>query len=152
MKTHARLLLWLCLVGTSSNTLATEKAPANASREIANLENSWAECFRTGNPEPAKQFIADDFVGTTSKAVRYSKSKAVQDIVESKGQYLSFTAENVTVRVYGNAAVAQGTDVWVMADGKSTKGSSVWTDTWVRVRGKWLLVAAQDAQPDQPSR
>jgi hypothetical protein len=39
-----------------------------------------------------------------------------------------------------------------MADGKSTKGSSVWTDTWVRVRGKWLLVAAQDAQPDQTSK
>jgi hypothetical protein len=49
---------------------------------------------------------------------------------------------DVTVHVYGEAAVARGTDTWEMADG--SKGAALWTDTWIRRNGKWQIVAAQD--------
>ena len=70
----------------------------------------------TGEPGPAKDFIADDFVGITSKGARYEKPRALQDIVDSKGKYKSMIVGDVTVRVYGEAAVARGTDTWEMAD------------------------------------
>jgi hypothetical protein len=116
-------------------------------KEIIRLENNWAECFRTGNPSAAKQFIAEDFIGVSSKAVRYSKKEALKKIVESKRVFRSFAAKDITVRIYGETAIAQGTDAWVLADKSQKKGSSIWTDTWIRVNGQWQLVAAQDILP-----
>ena len=52
------------------------------------------------------------------------------------------TVDDVTVRVYGEAAVARGTDTREMADG--SKGAALGTDTWIRRNGKWQIVAAQD--------
>jgi len=53
--------------------------------------------------------------------------------------------------VYGNAAVARGIDIWKMAGSEGKQRSSTWTDTWIRIEGKWRLVAAQDAE-SQPSK
>jgi len=148
MRRRTRSLFALCLMSIISGAAASEK-PED---EVIRLEKKWADCFRSGNPGPAKQFIADDFIGTSSKAIRYSKAGALKDIIESKGKYSSFTTRDVTVRIYGEAAVAQGTDVWETADQSKEKGSSIWTDTWVRVQGKWLLEAAQDALPESLSK
>ena len=95
----------------------------------------------------AARFIAEDFIGVSSKARRYSKAEALKEIAESKGVFSTFVATGITVRVYGDAAVAQGTDVWVLADPSKKGGSSLWTDTWIRVQGKWRLVSAQDILP-----
>ena len=144
MKTLRSLVLLLASFGLA---IAAENPPSRAEMEIIGLENEWAECFRTGNPDAAARFIADDFIGVSSKAKRYSKAEALKEIVESKGVFSSFVAKNITVRIYGDTAIAQGTDVWVLADKTKKEGSSLWTDTWIRVQGKWRLVSAQDILP-----
>ena len=115
------------------------------------LESQWAKCFLTGNPDAAKQFIADDFIGTTSKGAHYGKAEALNQIISAKGKFSSFFTKDVAVKVYGNAAVARGIDIWKMAGSESKQRSSTWTDTWIRIEGKWRLVAAQDAE-SQPSK
>ena len=122
--------------------VAGVEPPAADPVHITEMERAWATCFVTGEPGPAKDFIADDFVGITSKGARYEKPRALQDIVDSKGKYRSMIVGDVTVRVYGEAAVARGTDTWEMADG--SKGAALGTDTWIRRNGKWQIVAAQD--------
>ena len=145
MKLISLLFLLCSLFGFAA---ASEKPPpSRAEMEIVELENSWAECFHTGNSGPAKQFIADDFVGISSKGVRYTKAEALKEITESKGVFVSFVTKDITVRVYGDTAVAQGTDVWQLADKSKKGGSSLWTDTWIRIHGQWRIVAAQDIQP-----
>ena len=140
--------LLLLLIGPAL-ALASEKPPSRAEKEIVDLEKQWAECFRSGNPDPARQFIAENFIGISWKAVRYAKTEALKEISESKGVFSSFIATGITVRLYGETAVAQGRDVWVMADKSRKEGSSFWTDTWIRVHGKWQIVAAQDILPRQ---
>ncbi len=129
--------------------LGSGKPSQSIDREIAGLENEWAECFRTGNPKAAEQFIAEDFIGISSKASRYSKQEALREIIASKGVYRSFAATDITVRVYGETAIAQGKDIWVLAKGSQKQGTSIWTDTWIRRNGQWQIVAAQDIQPPQ---
>jgi hypothetical protein len=119
-----------------------DPAPSDPAAEIAGLEREWADCFVRGAPGAAERFIADDFVGVTSKGVRYDKAGAIQHIRDSKGRYKALVAGDITERVYGDAAVAQGTDSWEMADG--AKGEEIWTDTWIRRHGGWQIVAAQD--------
>jgi len=145
------LLTSLILAVSSSFTVAAENIPASPEIVIMDLESQWAKCFLTGNPDAAKQFIADDFIGTTSKGVRYGKAEALNQIISAKGKFSSFFTKDVAVKVYGNAAVARGIDIWKMAGSESKQRSSTWTDTWIRIEGKWRLVAAQDAE-SQPSK
>jgi len=119
-----------------------DPAASDPAGQITSMERAWADCFVQGVPGAAERFIADDFVGVTSKGVRYEKARAIQDIRDSKGRYRSLVAGDITVRVYGDAAVARGTDSWERTDG--AKGSAVWTDTWIRRQGRWQIVAAQD--------
>jgi len=69
------LLTSIILAVSSSFTVAAENIPASPEIVIMGLESQWAKCFLTGNPDAAKQFIADDFIGTTSKGVRYGKAR-----------------------------------------------------------------------------
>ena len=48
----------------------------------------------------------------------------------------------MSVRLYGDAAIAQGKEDWVMKNGE--EGSYVWTDTWIRRNNRWQVVAAED--------
>jgi len=130
--------------------VASEEPPAaEPAAQIERMEREWAQCFVTGVPGPARDFIADDFVGVSSKGVRYGKAQGLQDIVDSKGKFKSFVVGEITVRVYGDAAVSQGSDAWEAADG--SRGSALWTDTWIRTGGTWRIVAAQDTRPgNQP--
>lgn len=139
-------ILTAILVGMVGIAFASEKPREDASvPEIERMEREWAQCFVTGMPGAARDFIADDFVGVSSKGVRYGKAQGLEDIVASKGKFKSFVVSEITVRVYGDAAVAQGADAWKAVDGN--EGSALWTDTWIRTRGKWQIVAAQDTQP-----
>jgi len=137
-------MLFLSVAISGFVPVAAKSPPSRAGMEVVALEKSWAECFLTGNPDLAKQFIADDFVGISSKGVQYTKAEALKKITESKGVFSSFVAKDITVRVYGNTVVAQGTDAWQPADKSKSGGSSRWTDTWIRIGGKWQIVAAQD--------
>jgi hypothetical protein len=138
------------IAGTVGVAVASdEPQPAAPAPQIERMEQEWAQCFVTGVPGAAREFIANDFAGVSSKGVRYGKVQALEDIVDSKGKFRTFVVREMTVRVYGDAAVAQGDDAWESVDG--SKGSALWTDTWIRARGKWQIVAAQDTQPkDHP--
>jgi hypothetical protein len=132
----------LLLTCIAAIVAGAEPPAADPSVQITQMERAWATCFVTGVAGPARDFIADDFVGVTSKGARYEKPRALQDIVDAKGKFKSMVASDVTVRVYGEAAVARGTDTWEMADG--SKDAALWTDTWIHRNGKWQIVAAQD--------
>lgn len=144
------LTLSLILAVGPSFTAAAEKVPATPQAVIVGLESQWVKCFLTANPDAARRFIADDFIGTTSRGVRYGKAGALDQITSAKGRFSSFFTKDVTVKIYGNAAIARGIDVWRMTGNAGKQRSSAWTDTWIRIEGKWRLVAAQDAEP-QPS-
>ncbi|HYX20109.1 MAG TPA: nuclear transport factor 2 family protein [Thermoanaerobaculia bacterium] len=135
-------ILAALLLGLAAVSPGADPGPSDPAARIARMEREWADCFVQGVPGAAEEFIADDFVGVTSKGVRYEKARAIQDIRDSKGRYKSLVASDITVRVYGDAAVARGTDSWEMADG--AKGAAIWTDTWIRRPGGWQIVAAQD--------
>ena len=146
MTGRIKWVLAAILVGMVGVAVASEKpTAASPAAQIERMERAWAQCFVTGEPGPARGFIADDFVGISSKGVRYGKAQGLQDIADSKGKFKSFVVSEITVRVYGDAAVSQGADAWEAVDG--SKGSALWTDTWIRTGGTWRIVAAQDTPP-----
>lgn len=136
--------------------IAAACSPASRQRDveqyIVQSENQWAESVATGDTTTIERILADDFVGVDPKGRFYDKSKMVSETRDAPKYFLSNRVNRVTVRFYGDTAVAQGDETWERRSGEPRRGRFVWTDTWVKRKGKWQIVAAEDliAPEEQP--
>jgi ketosteroid isomerase-like protein len=123
----------------------------DAERYIIESERQWAESVASGDASVVERILADDFVGVDPKGRLYDKAKMVSDTRDAPKYFVSNHANDVKVRFYGATAVAQGDETWQRRIGDPLRGRFVWTDTWVRRKGKWQIVAAEDLiAPEQP--
>ena len=117
---------------------------AEAERYIKESEKQWAESVASGDSSVVERILAEDFVGVDPDGSFYEKAKMVKDTASAPKYFLSNHLNEVKVRFYGDAAVAQGTESWVRRSGTPLHGRFVWTDTWIKWNGKWQIVAAED--------
>jgi hypothetical protein len=94
-----------------------------------------------------EEIIADDFQGTFTSGQRFGKAEAV--VTDSEKAKLSRDCQigEVSVRFFGDSvAIAYGAESRMRKsqDGKEAKRCQVWTDTWLKRKGRWQIVAAQD--------
>jgi ketosteroid isomerase-like protein len=125
-------------VQTSDNQ-ASDKA------YIQQAESDWAESVVTNDVSVLVRILADDFVGVDIDGTHYSKADAIRDFQTHPSEFASNHLNEVEVRFYGDAAVAQGNESWKKRNGSA--GKFVWTDTWIKRGGKWQIVAAEDLVP-----
>jgi len=107
-------------------------------------EAKWANSECSKQPD-LHVFIADDYQGTSTTGRRYPKADAIAD--DPKKQSRDCQLGDVKVRFFGNSiAVAYGAESRIQkaADGTEAKRCQVWTDTWLKRKGQWQIVAAQD--------
>ena len=88
--------------------------------------------------------MADDFVGIAPDGSSYDKAKEIANTRKDQGQMVSNHVNEISVRFFGDTAVAQGSETWEQRTGDPKRGRYVWTDTWVRRKNKWQIVAAED--------
>lgn len=108
------------------------------------VETKWANTACSPQPD-LKDFIADDFQGTSPKGRRYGKEEAI--ITDTTALSRDCQLGEVKVRFFGDAtAMAYGQESTMVKDssGKESKHCLIWTDTWLKRAGKWQIVAAQD--------
>ena len=112
---------------------------------IRDSERAWAESVATGDTKAIEKILADDFVGVDPKGNMYDKAQMVEETRTAPKHFASNHLNNVKVRFFGpDHAVAQGDESWVRHSGDNRCGRFVWTDTWVRRKGTWQIVAAED--------
>ena len=111
---------------------------------IIAIEAKWASSSCSPKPD-LKAVIADDFQGTATDGHRYDKVEAIT--ADPKTIARDCQLGDVKVRFFGDfTAIAYGSESRVRkaADGKEAKRCQVWTDTWLKRKGQWQIVAAQD--------
>jgi len=96
----------------------------------------------TGETAALSRILADDFVGVDPKGKVYSKADMIRDTKDAPKYFKSNKIDSVTVRFFGDTAVAHGSETWEKQSGQ--RGQFVWIDTWVRRKGIWQIVAAED--------
>jgi hypothetical protein len=74
-----------------------------------------------------------------------SKTDGIKDYRTQPSEFVFNHLNEVEIRFYGNAAVAQGIWGWKKKDGIT--GKFVWTYTWIERGGKWQIVAGEDLVP-----
>jgi ketosteroid isomerase-like protein len=115
-----------------------------AERFIKESESQWAEAGVKGDTQTIERILADDFVGIAPDGSSYDKAKEISTTQKDKGQMISNHVNEIRVRFFGDTAVAQGSETWEQRAGDPKRGRYVWTDTWVRRKNKWQIVAAED--------
>jgi len=136
------MLALLLLAGCSHAPVANSDPYAEAERYIIECSRDWAESVVTGDRSKRRIYFADDFIGTDTKGRRYDKPQVTRETGPAK-QIISNELDEVTVRFFGDTAIAHGSETWTRKDGST--GRYVWTDIWAKRNGQWQVVAAQDA-------
>jgi Domain of unknown function (DUF4440) len=141
------LMLFITLNESCSNN------EQDARQYIINGEKQWAETVATNDTSVLHRILANDFIWVLDGKVM-TKKQAIADAHAGPGDFISDHVNKVSVRFFGNTAVAQGDETWTRKpkDGKAYSGKFVWSDTWVHRNGAWQIVQAEDITVPNPDK
>jgi ketosteroid isomerase-like protein len=111
-------------------------------QELIKLENKVNDGFIKRDWAFLSQIFANDYIGTDSDGNLWTKAQEIANLKSGEEVITSAVADDFRVRVYGDAAVVNYRYIdKSQSKGKDTSGQHRTTDTWVRLAGRWQLVA-----------
>jgi ketosteroid isomerase-like protein len=143
------LVLALTTAALASATQAQPDRSADR-RAIVAGERAWGAAYVTGDRAAVERLLADDFRGVAPSGEAYDKAEVLREAAAAPHS-TSDAVEDVTVRFYGDVAIAQAHEHTVGPPPELKPGQTVFTDTWVRRNGRWRIVAAEDLDPGTPN-
>lgn len=123
------------------------KADSDAaiSQTLQAMEQAWLNAEKNHDAAAFEKLVADDWIAITPDGKSQTKAERAAEIKASDID--SATLGDMKVRVFGDTAVVTGTDdETTTVNGKKSSDHYVWTDVFVKRKGKWLAVASQTAQ------
>jgi hypothetical protein len=141
---------WMCLlIGILSVSTAgwSQNSTAGTEKAVAALEEQWLQSQKTNNPDLTTPLLAENFVDTSSDGQTMGKAEFLT--TQKSIKWSSAENSDVKITVFGNTAIATGTEKWKGTDasGKALEENERWTDTWVKMpSGKWQCVASHQSR------
>jgi len=116
-------------------------------QELIKLEKEWTDALVKRDVAFLDRILADDYTSTDTDGNVFTKTENLELLKSGEYVLLSQVADDLKVRVYGDAAVymARTTDK-AQFKGKDISGQYRWTDTWVRRAGRWQCVATHGSR------
>ena len=103
----ARNGFWTALLGIAAVFLVgCHGSQEKARRYIEMSERQWAESVANNDSSVVERILADDFVWVAPDGTRWTKAETVADARKGPGNFVSNHLQDVTIRFYGNVAVA----------------------------------------------
>jgi uncharacterized protein (TIGR02246 family) len=119
-------------------------AQQDQTKAVLDAEQRWTEALEEGDTAALGEIYADDLVYVHSGGNAESKTEFIGRVKAGGLKYESVTLEDPKVRLYGDAAVVNGTfDVRVMVDGAPVDTKVVYIHVYARQGGRWRMVAHQ---------
>src|SRR5215470_5453956 len=109
---------------------------------LIQIEHEWGDAMVKVDVAAFSRCVADDWVLTFSDGTMVTKPMAQADLKDGALRIESFQIDDISVRVYGNAAIVLGviTERSKFRD-KDTSGQRRFTDVFVKRDGRWQAVA-----------
>jgi hypothetical protein len=138
-------LLIVAALGSRAQAQATPKSGDAVRREILRLEDSWASGLVKRDGALFRRLLAPGFVYTEDDKL-ISRDALLRDITAGSDTVTAAHNEGMEVHRFGETtAVVTG---WLIVSGRSKATQFTrryrFTDTWVKLKGTWQIVAAQD--------
>lgn len=134
----AALLLFASTPGFAQTTTSDEGG------RVLGLENAWGHAIEAKDTKALDMLLASSFVAVEIDGSVSSKSEFLASIKAPDYQPSQAINEQISVRVYGDAAVVNGIfRIKGVEKGKPYVHRERFTDTWIRQNQTWQCVASQ---------
>lgn len=150
-----RYLSTLVLVLAAAFSLHAQSAPDAA--ELTRLLNEFLAGAGRNDAAVHDRFWAEDLIYTRSAGVRINKEELMKGVRSAPAPKAGdpvtvYTAEDIKIQQYGNAAVVafRLVSTTTNADGTKTVGNNLNTGTFIKRGGKWQVVAWQSTVVPKP--
>ena len=111
---------------------------------LTKMQTEWGAALVKVDFATLDRIVSPDWILTTPDGVQHTKAEIDAELKSGKIKFESFTASDVKVRIYGNAAVVFGvTTEKLSMDGQAMNAQNRFTDTFIKRDGKWQCVATQ---------
>jgi len=115
---------------------------------IRDMELKWTESYKERQVQMLASLLAEDFVITVEDGNTYSKTGYISHTAEPGTRVEVAEMSELKVRMHGNTAVVTGAyHEKGKSDGKPYEYHDRLTDVWMKVGGKWQVVASHYSVP-----
>jgi len=132
-------------VASVTSSLAQDRSDAAVVRA---LELKWTESYKQRSIDILSSLLADVFVITVEDGNIYSKAGYISHTADSKVRVDLAEISDLKVRIHGNTAIVTGSyHEKGTSEEKPYEYHDRLTDVWVKIAGKWQVVASHYSVP-----
>ena len=146
MLTLKRFALILSVLAATTVTLpAQDKADAATVRA---LELKWTQSYKERSIDILSSLLADEFMITIEDGSVYSKAGYISHSADASVHVQVAELSDLKVRVHGDTAIVTGAyHERGQSNGKRYEYHDRLTDVWMKINGKWQVVASHYSVP-----
>ncbi len=123
--------------------IASAQDQESAARDqVLALEKAWNQAYKGGDIKALSAILDNSLVLVEDDGSLKTKSEFLATVKSSNANEEQVAPESLTVRVFGNTAIAIG--VIAVKDpkgGKTVTHRERFIDTWINREGKWMCIA-----------
>jgi hypothetical protein len=132
------------LIGSFIVGAASAQQQSSDEAQLLQLEKGYCTAHLERDAGWLGKLLADDYTGVHSRGGSETKNEAIASLKDPKNAYSACVEKDMKARVYGDAAVVTGRQIYSGSyKGEPFKDREVlWTDTFIRKGGRWQVVAS----------
>ncbi len=143
--------LILCLLAASAAGLPAQEKEQSDAAAVRALELKWTDSYRQHHIDILSSLLAEDFVITIEDGSVYSKAGYISHSADPATRVQVAELADLKVRVHGDTAIVTGAyHEKGESNGKPYEYRDRLTDVWMKLSGKWQVVASQYSVPYKP--
>jgi ketosteroid isomerase-like protein len=113
-------------------------------KTVAELNRQWMQAYAKRDLDFLEKHMSDDYVGTFPDGTVLDRKGEIEAVKSGAVSISEMTPKEMTVRVYGNAAVITGqSHIEAIVAGQAMSADFRFTDVWIVQEGLWRAVASQ---------
>jgi len=122
-----------------------------AEQQIQEASKVYEQALTQKNEPLLKSILADNFVLTTASGKVLTKKDMMLNLTKEGTKYDKFESSDVRINVLNEVAIETGKVHTVgIRGGKKIAETTRYTDFWIKVQGKWLLLAEHSSFISNP--
>jgi hypothetical protein len=148
MTLKLKLLVIIFILLQSSGLAAQD---STTEQQIQEASKVYEQALTQKNEPLLKSILADNFILTTASGKVLTKKDMMLNLTKEGTKYDKFESSEVRISVLNDAAIETGKVHTVgIRGGKKIAETTRYTDFWVKIQGKWLLLAEHSSFIPKP--
>ncbi len=140
-------LSFLALMCATVLLVSAQDEDAAARSQVLALEKAWNQAYKAGDTKALASILDNSLILVEDDGSLKTKSEFLASVKAPSANQEQVAPESLTVRVFGNTAIAIGViAVKGTKGGKSVVRRERFIDTWINKNGTWICIAT-DATP-----